>query len=87
MKAGDKLIVYHTGDERCAVGTATVSSVDISDARNPAVRIRAGKRIAQPKNLAEIKASSLFADSPLVTQGRLSVVPLTERQFAWLAGD
>ena len=87
MKTGDKLIVYHTGDERRAVGTATVSSVDISDAKNPAIRIRVGKPIAQPKSLADIKVSSLFADSPLVTQGRLSVVPLNERQFAWLTGD
>jgi predicted RNA-binding protein with PUA-like domain len=87
MKAGDKLIVYHTGDERRAVGTAIVSSVDVSDAKNPAVRIRVGKPIAQPKTLAEIKASSLFAGSPLVTQGRLSVVSLNERQFAWLSGD
>lgn len=87
MKVGDKLIVYHTGDERRAVGTATVSRVDISDPKIPAVHIRVGKAIAQPKNLAEIKAASLFADSPLVTQGRLSVVPLNERQFAWLTGD
>jgi predicted RNA-binding protein with PUA-like domain len=87
MKAGDKLIVYHTGDERRAMGTATVSSVDTADAKSPAVRIRVGKPIAQPKSLAEIKASSLFADSPLVTQGRLSVVPLNERQFSWLTGN
>ncbi|HXE11250.1 MAG TPA: EVE domain-containing protein [Bryobacteraceae bacterium] len=87
MKAGDKLIVYHTGDERRAIGTATVSSVDTADTKNPAVRIRAGKPISQPKSLTEIKASSLFADSPLVTQGRLSVVPLNDRQFAWLTGD
>ncbi len=84
MKPGDKLIVYHTGDERQAVGTAVVASVDISDPKVPAIRIKAGKKIAHPRTLAEIKAEKLFSDSPLVTQGRLSVVPLTAEQYAWL---
>lgn len=84
MKPGEKLIIYHTGDERQAVGTAVVASVDVSDAKTPAVRIKVGKRIAKPRTLAEIKAEKLFADSPLVTQGRLSVVPLTAEQYAWL---
>ena len=35
-------------------------------------------------SLAEIKASKVFADSPLVRQGRLSVVPLTEAQYRLL---
>ena len=34
MKAGERLVIYHTGDEKSAVGTATVVSVDASDARN-----------------------------------------------------
>jgi predicted RNA-binding protein with PUA-like domain len=84
MKAGEQLIIYHTGDEKSAVGTATVSSVDASDPRNPQVKIKAGKPLAKPVSLAEIKANKLFADSPLVRQGRLSVVPLSEPQFKWL---
>jgi predicted RNA-binding protein with PUA-like domain len=87
MKPGDKLIVYHTGDEKSAVGTASVVSVKVTDPKNPVVEIKAGKAIAKPKSLAEIKASSLFADSPLVRQGRLSVVPLSAAQYAWLAGE
>ena len=87
MKAGEKLVIYHTGDEKTAVGTATVTRIDTVDPKNPIVRIRAGKAIAQPRSLAEIKASSLFQESPLVRQGRLSVVPLTERQYGWLVGE
>ena len=87
MKPGDKLIVYHTGDEKSAVGTASVVSVKVTDPKTPVVEIKAGKAIAKPKALADIKASSLFADSPLVRQGRLSVVPLSAAQYAWLAGE
>lgn len=87
MKPGDKLIVYHTGDQKSAVGTASVVSVDNSDPKNPAVEIRAGKPLPKPITLAEIKSKKLFADSPLVKIGRLSVVPLTEPQYKFLAGD
>ena len=84
MPKGAKLVLYHTGDERQAVGTATVESVDAGDPRNPKVRIKAGKKIAKPVTLAEIKSNKLFKESPLVRQGRLSVVPLTAEQFDWL---
>lgn len=84
MQKGDRLIVYHTGDEKRAVGTATVLSVDASDPKNPRVKIEAGKEVPRPMTLAEIKASKVFADSPLVRQGRLSVVPLTEAQYRLL---
>jgi predicted RNA-binding protein with PUA-like domain len=86
MKPGDRLVIYHTGDEKKAVGTAKVLSVDASDPKVPLVRIKAGKPVKEPRTLAAIKAHRLFADSPLVTQGRLSVVPLTEAQWAWLTG-
>jgi predicted RNA-binding protein with PUA-like domain len=85
MKAGDGLIIYHTGDEKSAVGSATVVSVDATDPKNPQVKIKAGKPLPQPVTLAEIKAHKLFADSPLVRQGRLSVVPLTAEQYRFLA--
>ncbi len=87
MKPGERLAIYHTGDEKSAVGTATVVSVGATDAKNPQVKIKVGKGIAAPKTLAEIKAQKLFADSPLVRQGRLSVVPLTEAQWKWLVGE
>jgi predicted RNA-binding protein with PUA-like domain len=84
MKKGDKLVLYHTGDERQAVGTATVESVDASDAKNPRVTIKAGKPLGNPVSLADIKAHKVFATSPLLRQGRLSVVPLTNEQYEWL---
>jgi predicted RNA-binding protein with PUA-like domain len=86
MEKGNKLVIYHTGDERTAIGTATVESVDPSDPKNPRVKIKAGKAIASPKTLAEIKANKLFAESPLLRQGRLSVVPLSKEQYEWLTG-
>jgi predicted RNA-binding protein with PUA-like domain len=84
MKPGVKLVIYETGDRKSAVGTASVVSVDLSNAKNPAVKIEAGKPLAKPITLAEIKANKLFADSPLVRQGRLSVVPLTPEQYKFL---
>jgi len=87
MKPGDRLVIYHTGDEKSAVGTASVISVDASDARNPQVKINAGKAIAKPVTLADVKASDVFSESPLVRQGRLSVVPLNERQYRFLTGE
>src|SRR5690242_20434596 len=70
MTKGDKLVIYHTGDVKSAVGTASVESVDVSDPKVPKVRIKAGRLISHPVTLAEIKTSKLFADSPLVRQGR-----------------
>ena len=87
MKAGDRLVIYETGDHKSAVGTASVISVDATDLRNPKVKIKAGKALSQPVSLAEIKANKLFADSPLVRQGRLSVVPLTAAQHKHLTGE
>ena|SRR5438874_3408524 len=83
MKVGDKLLIYHTGKERQTVGTATVTSVDTKD-KTPQVRIKVGKALSNPRTLSDIKANRMFADSPLVKQGRLSVVPLTEQQYEWL---
>jgi predicted RNA-binding protein with PUA-like domain len=83
MKAGTKWIFYHTGDERTAVGTGTVVSVDPSDPKVPIVQVKVGKRLKKPKTLADIKAEKIFARSPLIVIGRLSVVPLTDEQWDW----
>ena len=87
MKPGERLVIYETGDHKSAVGTASVVSVDASDPRNPQVKIKAGKALARSVTLAEVKANKLFADSPLVRQGRLSVVPLTKEQYRFLTGE
>ena len=87
MKAGERLIIYETGDVKSALGTASVISTDASDAKNPRVKIKVGKPLAKPVTLAEIKANTLFGDSPLVRQGRLSVVPLSEEQYRFLVAS
>src|ERR1700760_4157455 len=84
MKPGDKLVIYHSNVGKAAVGTAKVVSVDASDPRNPIVRIQPVKRLKEEKSLAAIREASVFDDSPLFRQFRLSVVPLTEEQYAWL---
>src|SRR5215471_1691085 len=86
MQPGDRLIIYETGNVKSAVGTASVVSVDASDAKNPQVKIKVGKVLPRAVSLAEMKANKLFADSPLVRQGRLSVVPLSEGQWKFLVG-
>jgi predicted RNA-binding protein with PUA-like domain len=87
MQPDDRLVIYHTGDDKTAVGTATVVSVDATDPKSPQVKIKAGKTLAKPVSLAQMKANSLFADSPLVRQGRLSVVPLNNAQFKAITGS
>jgi predicted RNA-binding protein with PUA-like domain len=86
MQPGDHLVIYHTGDERQTVGTASVVSVDTKDPKKPLVKIKAGTALATPTSLAQIKANPAFQDSPLLRQGRLSVVPLTEAQYRILTG-
>lgn len=87
MKPDEALVIYETGDHKSAVGTATVVSVDASDPKNPKIKIKAGKTLPNPISLAEIKENKLFAESPLVRQGRLSVVPLSREQYAFLTGQ
>jgi predicted RNA-binding protein with PUA-like domain len=87
-KKGDRLVIYHTGDVKAAVGLATIVSADTDpkSPTDPQVVIAAGKRLATPVTLAEIKSEKLFQHSPLVRIGRLSVVPLTVEQYRRLAG-
>ena len=87
MKPGTKLIIYETGERKSAVGSATVVKVNVSDPKRPEVTVKVGKAIAKPVSLAEIKADKLFADSPLVRIGRLSVVPLTPAQYKKITGE
>src|SRR5690349_12875290 len=87
MKPGDRLVIYHTGDEKSAVGTASVVTLDASNAKNPQLKIKVGKAISKPVTLAEAKANKLFAESPLARQGRLSVVTLDSAQFKFLTGE
>ena len=86
MRKGDLVVVYHTGNEKAAVGTAKVASAprELPEERSAVVELRAGKALARPVPLSALKANPLFVASPLVTIGRLSVVPLSEEQFSFL---
>jgi predicted RNA-binding protein with PUA-like domain len=84
MKKGEKLVLYHSVTDKAAVGTAKVLSVDATDPRNPIVKIVPVKKLKQVKTLAEMKAAPVFHGSILFRQFRLSVVPLTDEQYAWL---
>lgn len=91
MKAGERAFVYHTGAEKAAVGLAEVMRAAYpdpkrKDARLVVVDLKPAGRLARPVTLAEIKAMPVFRDSPLVRQGRLSVVPLTAAQWKALEG-
>lgn len=86
MSPGDRLVIYETGNVKSAVGTASVITVQGSDAQGPKVKIKVAKPLPEAVPLAQIKQNKLFADSPLVRQGRLSVVPLTAEQYRYLAG-
>jgi predicted RNA-binding protein with PUA-like domain len=87
MKTGDRVIIYETGSVRGAVGTGTVISADASDPKKPIVKLKVGHPIAKPVSLEAIKMNKLFAESPLVKIGRLSVVPLTAAQYKVLVGE
>jgi predicted RNA-binding protein with PUA-like domain len=86
MEPGDPVLVYHTGNEKAAVGLAMVASKPYLDPKRKdpkllVVELEAGKRLARPVTLAAIKADQAFADLALVRQGRLSVVRATKAQW------
>ncbi len=84
MQPGDELMIYHTGDEKAVVGLATVTSAPRPDpkaANLAVVDIQAGKALARPVTLGEIRTEPALKDLALVRMPRLSVVPATEAQW------
>lgn len=81
--AGDLAFYYHTGKEKAVVGVMEVVSVvpDTTDAKKVTVTVRAVRRLARPVTLATIKADAAFAKWELVTQARLSVMPVTKAMW------
>ena len=85
MLRGDPVAVYHSG-EKAAVGLARVARAAYPDPGDPegrrvAVDLAAGEPLARPVTLAALRAEKAFGGSPLLRQGRLSVVPLTAAQW------
>ena len=86
-QVGDPCVIYHTGKERQAVGLASVVRAaypdpNENDPRLVVIDVKAGARLEQPVRLDALRANPAFADSLLVRQSRLSVVPLTDQQYA-----
>ncbi len=86
MQPGDRVLVYHTGDEKAVVGVAQVTSQAYPDPKQKdpklaVVDLKADGRLPRPVPLAEIKKDRAFADLGLVRIGRLSVMPASAEQF------
>lgn len=89
MKTGDEVFYYHTGKEKAVVGIATVAGAPRPDPDDPAgtryvVELTPVRALATPVPLAAVKAVAKFADFPLVRLPRLSVMPVTAEQWAWI---
>jgi predicted RNA-binding protein with PUA-like domain len=87
IKRGDRVFYYHTGKEKAIVAIATAASdayPDPKDATKKAfvVDVAPVKKLARPVTLAEIKADRAFASFPLVRMSRLSVMPVTDEEWA-----
>ena len=86
MKKGDLALIYHTGDERAAVGIAEITSNPRPDPKQDdeklvVVDIKAKKKLPAPVGLDAIKADKAFAGWDLLRIGRLSVVPVPEAMW------
>jgi len=86
MARDERVFIYHTGAEKAVVGMARVAREAFVDPAHPGgklvvVEIEADRRLDRAVPLAELKALSSFRDSPLVRQGRLSVVRLDRTQW------
>jgi predicted RNA-binding protein with PUA-like domain len=86
MRPGDRVLYYHSGEDKAVVGTAEVTKAAFPDktADEPgwvAVELKLGKPLAQPVTLAQIKAEKSLAKMALVRIARLSVQPATREEF------
>ncbi len=87
VKKGDRILYYHTGKERAVVGVATAATGAYADpqdrsGKRVAVDIRPERSLPRPVALAEIKARNVFSSFPLVRIPRLSVMPVSDREWA-----
>jgi predicted RNA-binding protein with PUA-like domain len=86
MKKGDAALIYHTGDERAAVGTAEIVSnpypdPNEEDEKKVVFDLKPTKKLPRPITLSEIKADPAFAGWDLLRISRLSVVPVPEAMW------
>lgn len=88
MRAGDPVLVYHTGAEKAVVGVARVLRTAYPDPTAPATRLHAVdlapvKPLAKPAPLAALRADARLATWDLLVHSRLSVMPVPDA--AWKA--
>jgi predicted RNA-binding protein with PUA-like domain len=86
VKKGDRIFYYHTGDEKSVVAIAKAAGDAYPDPKDPAGKLFAVdvvpvRKLARPVTLAEIKASAKFENFPLVRISRLSVMPVSDREW------
>ena len=91
IQKGDEIIVYHTGDEKAAVGVARALSAAYPDPgkKNPrllVVEIEPVKTLSRPLTLAEMKANAKLKNFDLVRLARLSVMPVSDGQWKIMEG-
>jgi predicted RNA-binding protein with PUA-like domain len=87
VKKGDHVLYYHTGKEKSVVGVVEVVKGPYPDPardddRFVVVDVKPIRRLDRPVSLAEIKANSKFADFALVRISRLSVMPVSDAEYA-----
>ena len=87
VKKGDRVFYYHTGDEKAVIGIAKAASDAYPDPNDKAgklvtVDVVPGKKLKRPVSLAEIKARAFFEEFPLVRISRLSVMPVSDREWS-----
>jgi predicted RNA-binding protein with PUA-like domain len=86
MKPGDLALIYHTGDERRAMGIAEVVSEpypdpSLNEPKRAVVDVKAVRSLVQPVTLQQVKADSAFEGFDLIRISRLSVVPVSEEHW------
>ena len=86
LKKGDTVIVYHTGDEKSAVGLATATKnpfpdPKLGDPKRLVTEIAAERALPQPVSLAQVKADAVLKGTELARLPRLSIMPFTDAQF------
>ena len=92
MQAGDQALIYHSGKQRALVGIAHITSAAYADPAeaNPklvVVDVKPDAPLQRPVLLSEIKAEPAWNEWTLVRQSRLSVVPCSPEQWAWIAAQ
>ncbi len=86
IRKGDTVVVYHTGDEKQAVGLAVAASdaypdPKLKDPKRPVVDLAVDRALPRPVTLAQAKSDAVLQGTELARLPRLSVMPFSEAQF------